>query len=367
MIRMPWSNVSRAGQDSAGPLVFAIGQALQRVREGSTDDESHALAANKIVRRCLDKHAITYQEYKHWRKLNPLIFTTIVDESNQLIGFFDIFPLKNSAGEAIIAGRLTERSLSTDHLVASAEAMAPNYLHIATIVLNPRQRTFIPVVAKEVLLLKMSQFLERHYAPMETRTYTAFAQSRAGEALLKRCGFSLTLLAKDNDQGFPLYVLRPSETGKAIFRFERADNFFSRKATLRGLDARIEEIELQLRVVITKILNDDAGNLPSHVNQKIDERLRSEAHKNAAFDLAYYRRLPAKLEFCDLRELQEIIVSKPLWPKFQEHFVNKETLIAKFGQLADLRNAVRHSRSVDEIIQIEGQAGIMWFERVLRR
>lgn len=367
MVQMPWNNVFRARQDSAGPLVFAIGQALERVREGSTDDEAHALAANKIVRRCLDKHAITYQEYRHWRKLNPLVFTAIVDESNQLIGFFDIFPLKSGAGEDIIAGKLTERSLTTDHIVPSAERTSATCLHIATIILNPRQRTFTPLVAKEVLLLKMSEFLERHYSPIETRTYTAFAQSRAGEALLKRCGFSLTLLAKETNQGFPLYVLRPSETARAIFRFERADNFFSRKAILRTLDSRIEEIELQLRGLIIKVINDDPSNLPPHVNQKIEERLRSEAHKNAAFDLAYYRRLPARLEFCDLRELQDTILSKPLWPKFLEGFVNKETLVAKFGQLADLRNAIRHSRSVDEITQVEGQAGVMWFERVLRK
>jgi hypothetical protein len=196
MIWMPWSNVSRAEQDSGGPLVFAIGQALERVREGSADDESHALAANKIVRRCLDKRAITYQEYKQWRKLNPLVFTTIVDESNQLIGFFDIFPLKGGAGEDIISGRLTERSLRPDHIVAFAEGGSATHLHVATIILNPRQRRFTPLVAKEVLLLKMSEFIERNYAPMETKTYTAFAQSRAGEALLKRCGFSLTLRAR---------------------------------------------------------------------------------------------------------------------------------------------------------------------------
>jgi len=80
-----------------------------------------------------------------------------------------------------------------------------------------------------------------------------------------------------------------------------------------------------------------------------------------------YLSLPAKLEFCDLRELQDTIVSRPLWPKFQEHFVNKEALIAKFSQLTDLRNAIRLSRSVDEITQIEGQAGVMWFERVLKK
>ena len=83
---------------------FAIGHALEMVR-GPKNDESLALAANRIVRRCLDKHAITYKEYKLWRNLNPLVFTTIVDDENQLIGFFDIFPLKADAGEGVIAGR----------------------------------------------------------------------------------------------------------------------------------------------------------------------------------------------------------------------------------------------------------------------
>jgi hypothetical protein len=67
-----------------------------------------------------------------------------------------------------------------------------------------------------------------------------------------------------------------------------------------------------------------------------------------------------------LRELQDAILSAPLWSKFQGRFVNKETLVGKFNELAELRNGVRHSRSVDEITQKEGEAGIIWFERVLR-
>lgn len=57
---------------------MAVEQALENVREGSIDDEATALAANKIVRKCLDKRAIKYAEYKQWRKRNHLIFTPIV-------------------------------------------------------------------------------------------------------------------------------------------------------------------------------------------------------------------------------------------------------------------------------------------------
>ena len=38
---------------------------------------------------------------------------------------------------------------------------------------------------------------------------------------------------------------------------------------------------------------------------------------------------------------------------------------AKFGQLADLRNGIRHSRTVDEVTKKEGEAAILWFRQVL--
>ena len=56
------------------------------------------------------------------------------------------------------------------------------------------------------------------------------------------------------------------------------------------------------------------------------------------------------LEFTDLRELQDTILSKPLWPRFEPHFVNKESTMMKFGQLSELRNRIRHSRALDEIM-----------------
>ena len=35
------------------------------------------------------------------------------------------------------------------------------------------------------------------------------------------------------------------------------------------------------------------------------------------------------------------------------------------NQLAELRNSIRHSRSVDEITEKEGEAAILWFKKVL--
>jgi hypothetical protein len=52
---------------------------------------------------------------------------------------------------------------------------------------------------------------------------------------------------------------------------------------------------------------------------------------------------------------------------FRDEFLNQETLTARFGQLAELRNAVRHSRTLDEIVEKDGEASIMWFEKVLNK
>jgi len=134
---------------------------------------------------------------------------------------------------------------------------------------------------------------------------------------------------------------------------------------LRELDERVERIELELRKVVNTELDAIGLPLPGHVNQRANERIQRALRKNAALDGAYYATLPGKLEYCDLRELQDVITYKALWPSFCDRFKNKESLIVKFGQLAELRNAIRHSRSVDQVTRKEGEAAILWFEHVL--
>jgi hypothetical protein len=66
-----------------------------------------------------------------------------------------------------------------------------------------------------------------------------------------------------------------------------------------------------------------------------------------------------------LRELQDTVTNKALAPSFQSRFSNKETLVKRFDQLAELRNGIRHSRTVDEVTRKEGEASLLWFKQVL--
>jgi len=134
---------------------------------------------------------------------------------------------------------------------------------------------------------------------------------------------------------------------------------------LRDLDKSTEEIELALREVIMNTLNSDTSKIQQHIKQKVNERIQRASQKNPAFDFDKYQTFSGMLEFFDLRELQDTITSKLLWSEFQKIFQNKEVLMQKFDQLAEMRNGIRHSRSIDEIVSKEGEASILWFKKIL--
>jgi hypothetical protein len=136
---------------------------------------------------------------------------------------------------------------------------------------------------------------------------------------------------------------------------------------LRELDAATEQIELGIRKTIETTLTGDISQVPQHVQQKVDERIARATKKNAALDAERYDKLAGKLEYFDLRELQDTITGKPVWPKFEARFGTKEALAAKLDQLAELRNGIRHSRAVSEIVRMEGEAAILWFKQVLSK
>ena len=136
---------------------------------------------------------------------------------------------------------------------------------------------------------------------------------------------------------------------------------------LRELDGKVESIELRLRSLLRKILGDNPAQIPQHVAQKVEERISRALKKNASMDAGQYATVAGMLEYFDLREIQDTIVAKPLWPHFEPSFSNKESLATKFDQLAELRNGIRHSRSVNEVTRMEGEASILWFNQVLSK
>jgi hypothetical protein len=133
---------------------------------------------------------------------------------------------------------------------------------------------------------------------------------------------------------------------------------------LRLLDAEVEQVELSLRALIAEVLKEDIGAVPADLKSKVDGRIASAA-RSATFESQRYSQLSGWLEFADLRELQAIILNGNLWARFAQRFGTKPELDAKFGQLANVRNAIRHSRHVDKVREMEGRASVLWFQSLL--
>jgi hypothetical protein len=134
---------------------------------------------------------------------------------------------------------------------------------------------------------------------------------------------------------------------------------------LRELDAEIEKVELRVRAIVVEALGDKPLLLPSHIQVKVEERIQASTRKNPGQDTERFRMLAGQLEFCDLRELQDTLVTKALWPHFEARFKNKAALEMRFNQLAELRNGIRHSRSVDEVTRKDGEAALHWFRQAV--
>lgn len=136
---------------------------------------------------------------------------------------------------------------------------------------------------------------------------------------------------------------------------------------LREIDARIEQVELVLRGLLVERLDGDPSLVPSHIWPNVEKRIQADVRKSPFVKEEELAKLDKKLEYFDLRELQQAITSKATWDRFAPVFVTKESLDVKFNQLAELRNGIRHSRTVDEVTRKEGEAAILWFDECLKR
>jgi hypothetical protein len=194
-----------------GSLSLAVKRAFDQARFAPRDDEAIAEQANALVRRVLDKHCISYRDYRDWRAKNPFIFTAVLDDDSELIGFFDIFPLTDEAAAALLSGKRTEREIKASDILPASDNAAAKAIYVASVFGNPQHSHLRPLVAKDVLLLKFIEFLIDTFPPTSDRYLLAFAHTRAGDRLLRNAGFANVLLPKHTRQRDPLYKLPPPE------------------------------------------------------------------------------------------------------------------------------------------------------------
>ena len=129
----------------------------------------------------------------------------------------------------------------------------------------------------------------------------------------------------------------------------------------------IENLELKLRDEVESKLSQESYKdlIPQHIIDKVSRRIENELKKNPSLSIESFNSIRKKLNYFDLQELCDVIISNKTWDIYEEKFRDKTQLMDKFRKLGDLRNGIRHSRGVDEVTMLEGQAAIIWFNKIL--
>ena len=129
----------------------------------------------------------------------------------------------------------------------------------------------------------------------------------------------------------------------------------------------IENLELKLRDEVESKLSPESYKdfIPQHIIDKVSRRIENELKKNPSLSIESFNSIRKKLNYFDLQELCDVIISNKTWDIYEEKFRDKTQLMDKFRKLGDLRNGIRHSRGVDEVTMLEGQAAIIWFNKTL--
>lgn len=101
------------------------------------------------------------------------------------------------------------------------------------------------------------------------------------------------------------------QTGQLGVATEKPDPFRTR------LDAKVERVELSLRRLIAERLDGDRALVPSHVSERVQDRVVAAVRKLPDESAPRLATFDGQLGYFELRELQDAITAKSLWPRFE--------------------------------------------------
>lgn len=169
-----------------------------------------------------------------------------------------------------------------------------------------------------------------------------------------------------SELNLPLSAIQPLSKNGVQSNTDNEELFAIKGNEHEKEDRHIEMIEIALRQLVLstfsiRSLKDFKRIIPSSIQDKISYAIEREEKKNPAL-VSSNRESPEYLiQFTDLQELQAVFTAKSNWEGVKQLFGTKENLTSEFNNLSGLRNTIRHSRLLDEITLLKGQAAIKWF------
>ncbi len=129
----------------------------------------------------------------------------------------------------------------------------------------------------------------------------------------------------------------------------------------------IDFLESKIREVVDEKLSKEEVRyweklIPEDIRTSVDRKISYEKRK---YPYKYKEEISGKekLSFLDVMDYQKIILSN--WDSFSSVFISRGEVEKHFSSLKDYRNCVKHSRALDEVTKRNGEAAILWLQRVI--
>ncbi|HXR46680.1 MAG TPA: hypothetical protein VN784_04500 [Candidatus Limnocylindrales bacterium] len=169
-----------------------------------------AQQASRLAQECYGTHftisATTYEAI--WLK-NPEVLAALVNEEGNLLGYFDVIPLKDAFAQLFIEGRVTEDQLRHDDVCTVSERAHCKYLFVAGLaVWSPE--SFSGRRNASMLVWALLRYMEHYYGSMQPLVF-AVAATEEGDDILRRFKLKLTTDAVNRPDNHCLYSVRLSD------------------------------------------------------------------------------------------------------------------------------------------------------------
>jgi len=215
---------------------------------------------------------------------------------------------------------------------------------------------FIPAeLNKEILNKKPSDYFEKFEK-----------ENPDFEAALKIQLITYNNAIKEND-----YESFIQERSQDIFKeFERLIGSKILQIAGQNANRAIDEIEMQLRSLIDAVmLKEYRGSywndvIPTDIQDRVHRKIDGHIKKNPSERDDIFT-TSDKLDFCDIMDYSNIILKN--WELFEDIFGSKFEIEKRFVALKDFRNAIKHNREVNSVLQKDGEAALEWFSQLLTK
>ncbi len=133
----------------------------------------------------------------------------------------------------------------------------------------------------------------------------------------------------------------------------------------------IEELETRLRNCIHHVLNHHVGakywkqTVPPAVRELAQERIDSDLKKHPNLDPFQLNMPRSKLDYVNVSDYRTIIENSANWKLFETMFLRKDDFCSYLEKFCEYRNTVMHSRQMTELVKMNGEASMLWFDTVL--